>query len=634
MYVAVKGGEKAIDAAHALQESRRRGDTDLPELSVAQIEQQLNLAVDRVMTEGGIADRELAALALKQASGDNVEAIFLLRAYRTTLAKLAVSEPLDTTEMRLERRISAVYKDIPGGQLLGPTYDYTHRLLDFTLLANGEAPTLITADSEQAPSPHVFSLLARQGLAKFEEDSGAQPDDITRTPPVYPCSRSSRLQQLMRGDEGYLLALAYSTQRGYGRNHPFAGEIRSGYIDVSIVPEELGFAVNVGELLMTECEMVNGFIDPPDEPPHFTRGYGLVFGMSERKAMAMALVDRALQAPEYGEHATGPAQDEEFVLAHADNVEAAGFVSHLKLPHYVDFQAELELLKRLQQEKNRWLNLSGYNFAYLDEQTKRMIRRAILKAVAIPGYQVPFGGREMPMPYGWGTGGIQLTASVIGESDVLKVIDQGADDTTNAVSIRNFFKRVTGVNTTERTDDATLIQTRHRIPETPLTEDRIIIFQVPIPEPLRFIEPRETETRTMHALEEYGVMQVKLYEDIARFGHIATTYAYPVKVNGRYVMDPSPIPKFDNPKMDMMPALQLFGAGREKRIYAVPPFTRVESLDFDDHPFTVQQWDEPCAICGSTHSYLDEVVLDDAGNRMFVCSDTDYCRQQSEAKNQ
>lgn len=633
MYVAVKGGEKAIDAAHALQESRRRGNTDLPELSVAQIEQQLNLAVDRVMTEGGIADRELAALALKQASGDNVEAIFLLRAYRTTLAKLAVSEPLDTTEMRLERRISAVYKDIPGGQLLGPTYDYTHRLLDFTLLANGEAPTLTTADSEQSPSPHVFSLLARQGLAKFEEDSGAQPDDITRTPPVYPCSRSSRLQQLMRGDEGYLLALAYSTQRGYGRNHPFAGEIRSGYIDVSIVPEELGFAVNVGELLMTECEMVNGFIDPPDEPPHFTRGYGLVFGMSERKAMAMALVDRALQAPEYGEHATGPAQDEEFVLAHADNVEAAGFVSHLKLPHYVDFQADWSY-SNVCNRRRTMANLSGYNFAYLDEQTKRMIRRAILKAVAIPGYQVPFGGREMPMPYGWGTGGIQLTASVIGESDVLKVIDQGADDTTNAVSIRNFFKRVTGVNTTERTDDATLIQTRHRIPETPLTEDQIIIFQVPIPEPLRFIEPRETETRTMHALEEYGVMQVKLYEDIARFGHIATTYAYPVKVNGRYVMDPSPIPKFDNPKMDMMPALQLFGAGREKRIYAVPPFTRVESLDFDDHPFTVQQWDEPCAICGSTHSYLDEVVLDDAGNRMFVCSDTDYCRQQSEAKNQ
>jgi alpha-D-ribose 1-methylphosphonate 5-phosphate C-P lyase len=198
------------------------------------------------------------------------------------------------------------------------------------------------------------------------------------------------------------------------------------------------------------------------------------------------------------------------------------------------------------------------------------------------------------------------------------------------VSIRKFFQSVAGVKTTEKTVDASLIQTRHRIPETPLQEDQILIFQVPIPEPLRFIEPRETETRKMHALEEYGVMQVKLYEDIARFGHIATTYAYPVKVNDRYVMDPSPIPKFDNPKMHMMPALQLFGAGREKRIYALPPFTKVESLDFDDHPFTVQKWDEPCAICGSRHSYLDEVVLDDQGNRMFVCSDTDFCAQQVE----
>lgn len=275
--------------------------------------------------------------------------------------------------------------------------------------------------------------------------------------------------------------------------------------------------------------------------------------------------------------------------------------------------------------------LTGYNFAFLDEQTKRMIRRALLKAVAIPGYQVPFGGREMPMPYGWGTGGIQITASVIGEDDVLKVIDQGADDTTNAVSIRQFFTRVTGVETTERTADATLIQTRHRIPETPLKEDQILIYQVPIPEPLRFIEPRETETRTMHALEEYGVMQVKLYEDIARFGNFTTRYAWPVKVNARYVMDPSPIPAFDNSKMHMMPALQLFGAGREKRIYAVPPYTQVVSLDFEDYPFAPQKWDQPCAICGSTHSYLDEVVLDDTGTRMFVCSDTDFCRQQSEA---
>lgn len=173
MYVAVKGGEKAISAAHALQEQKRRGDGRLPELSVEQISEQLSLAVDRVMTEGGIADRELAALALKQASGDNVEAIFLLRAYRTTLPRLAVSEPVDTAGMRLERRISAVYKDIPGGQLLGPTYDYTHRLLDFTLLANGEPPSVQKAGSETQPTPHVFNLLTQQGLAKAEADCGA-----------------------------------------------------------------------------------------------------------------------------------------------------------------------------------------------------------------------------------------------------------------------------------------------------------------------------------------------------------------------------------------------------------------------------------------------------------------------------
>jgi len=277
-------------------------------------------------------------------------------------------------------------------------------------------------------------------------------------------------------------------------------------------------------------------------------------------------------------------------------------------------------------------NETQYNYAWLDEVTKGMIRRAIIKAIAIPGHQIPFSSREMPMPYGWGTGGIQITASIIGPDDVLKVIDQGSDDTTNAVSIRGFFRTVAKVKTTERTTDATIIQTRHRIPETALHEEQIIVFQVPIPEPLRFIEPRETETRKMHALEEYGVMHVKLYEDIARYGHVATTYAYPVKVNHRYVMDPSPIPKFDNPKMHMMPALQLFGAGREKRIYAVPPYTSVESLAFDDHPFSVQQWDETCALCGASDSFLDEVVIDDNGNRMFVCSDTDYCQQRQAPK--
>ena len=271
---------------------------------------------------------------------------------------------------------------------------------------------------------------------------------------------------------------------------------------------------------------------------------------------------------------------------------------------------------------------TGYNYGYLDEQTKRMIRRALLKAVSIPGYQVPFGGREMPMPYGWGTGGVQITAAIIGQPDMLKVIDQGADDTTNAVSIREFFKSIASANTTEKTTEASIIQTRHRIPEVDLQEDQILVYQVPIPEPLRFIEPRETETRKMHALQEYGIMHVKLYEDIAHFGHISTAYAYPVRVNDRYIMDPSPIPKFDNPKMDNMAALQLFGAGREKRIYAVPPYTKVQSLDFEDHPFEIQKWDEPCAICGSTDTFLDEVVMDDQGSHMFVCSDTDYCHEQ------
>lgn len=269
----------------------------------------------------------------------------------------------------------------------------------------------------------------------------------------------------------------------------------------------------------------------------------------------------------------------------------------------------------------------GYSFAYLDEQTKRMIRRAILKALAIPGYQVPFGSREMPLPPGWGTGGIQLTASILGSDDRLKVIDQGADDATNAISIRRFFERVADVATTTHTSEATIIQTRHRIPEQPLTEGQIIVFQVPTPEPLRKLIPLEAETRQLHALASYDVMHVRLYEDIARFGHIATSSDYPVLVAGRYLTSPSPIPKFDNPKLDQSHALALFAAGRERRLYAIPPFTDVRSLDFEDYPFTIQQWDQCCALCGSRTSFLDEVLLDDRGERSFICSDTAFCAE-------
>jgi alpha-D-ribose 1-methylphosphonate 5-phosphate C-P lyase len=272
----------------------------------------------------------------------------------------------------------------------------------------------------------------------------------------------------------------------------------------------------------------------------------------------------------------------------------------------------------------------GYNFAYLDERTKRMIRRALLKAVAIPGHQVPFGSREMPLAYGWGTGGIQVTAAVIGADDVLKVIDQGADDTTNAVNIRQFFARTTGVATTTRSADASLIQTRHRIPETPLGEHQILVYQVPQPEPLYKLEPRRAETLKLHAAEEYGLVNVKLYEDLAHWGHVETTYDYPVRVDGRYVMSPSPIPSFDNPKMHRMPALQLFGAGREKRLYAIPPYTDVVSLDFEDRPFRVEPQGHACALCACTTSFLDEVV-GEGGERLWTCSDTDWCNQRVEA---
>ena len=351
MYVAVKGGEAAIDAAHGLLARNRRGDPAVPELSLDQISQQLGLAVDRVMTEGSIYDRVLAALAIKQARGDLTEAIFLLRAYRTTLPRLAESQPIDTGAAFIRRRISATFKDLPGGQVLGGTFDYTHRLLDFGLAAPqpaAERPTLAPgAQPPDAPAPRVLEFLNAEDLIERETPSEAAPPDLTREPLEFPASRALRLQNLARGDEGFLLSLGYSTQRGYGRNHPFAGEIRTADVTVEIVPEELGFPVVIGEITVTECEMVNQFKGSATEPARFTRGYGLAFGEAERNAMAMALVDRALRARELGEEIAAPAQDEEFVLYHSDNVEASGFVQHLKLPHYVDFQAELNVLRRI-----------------------------------------------------------------------------------------------------------------------------------------------------------------------------------------------------------------------------------------------------------------------------------------------
>ncbi|OTP69635.1 carbon-phosphorus lyase complex subunit PhnI [Caballeronia sordidicola] len=353
MYVAVKGGERAIERSWDLLAEKRRGDQALAELSVGQIREQLRLAVARVMTEGSVYDEELAALAIKQAAGDLVEAIFLLRAYRTTLPRFGYTLPVDTEEMCVERRISAAFKDIPGGQMLGGTYDYTQRLLDFKLLAEGAASDagkkIAPPSVKEDPMPRVLALLDKEGLIEQERAhaDASEPGDITREPLTFPVDRTVRLQNLARADEGFLLAMGYATQRGYSHTHPFAGEIRNGEVAVEMDIEELGFSIEIGDMEVTECQMINQFAGSGDVPPTFTQGYGLAFGHSERKAMAMALVDRSLRAPDLGETVASPTQDAEFVLSHSDNVEASGFVQHLKLPHYVDFQSELELLRRL-----------------------------------------------------------------------------------------------------------------------------------------------------------------------------------------------------------------------------------------------------------------------------------------------
>lgn len=354
MYVAVKGGEQAIDAAHRLLAEERRGDASLPSIGLEQIAEQLTLAVDRVMCEGSLHDRELAALAVKQARGDLIEAIFLIRATRTTLARFGYAAPLETSCMRVKRRISAAFKDIPGGQILGPTFDYTHRLLDFSLAGDHQPQAASAAPAPlHSDMPRVLEILGAEGLMEQPSHDNREPEDLTQDPLSFPAGRDLRLQNLARGDEGFLLALAYSTQRGYGRTHPFAGEIRYGMVEVSFVPEELGFAIVIGEIAVTECEMINQFKGSATVKPQFTRGYGLCFGQSERKAMSMALVDRSLRADELGEERIAPAQDEEFVLSHSDNVQATGFVEHLKLPHYVDFQSELVMLRRMRDEIDR-----------------------------------------------------------------------------------------------------------------------------------------------------------------------------------------------------------------------------------------------------------------------------------------
>lgn len=351
MYVAVKGGERAIENAHAWLDEERRGNKKIAEISVDQIREQLSLSVNRVMAEGSLYDPDLAALAIKQARGDLIEAIFLIRAYRTTLPRFGTSHPINTSEMACDRRVSATFKDVPGGQVLGPTFDYTHRLIDFKLAADGELKDAPQNRVKDEHMPRVSDFLNREGLMEAVVDDGSTPKDLTRKPLELPADRSLRLQALTRADEGFLLSLAYSTQRGYARNHAFVGELRIGLVEVTMDIPELGFSIAIGEINVTECETVNQFTGSKKEPPQFTRGYGLVLGQTERKAISMALVDRALRWEELGEDYVGaPAQDTEFVLYHADNIQATGFLEHIKLPHYVDFQSELELIRKLRRD--------------------------------------------------------------------------------------------------------------------------------------------------------------------------------------------------------------------------------------------------------------------------------------------
>ncbi|OQW85895.1 MAG: carbon-phosphorus lyase complex subunit PhnJ [Rhodoferax ferrireducens] len=276
-------------------------------------------------------------------------------------------------------------------------------------------------------------------------------------------------------------------------------------------------------------------------------------------------------------------------------------------------------------------NTNAYNFGFLDEYAKKEVRRAILKAIAIPGYQVPYASREMPMGRGFGTGGLQLTLSLIGPDEVLKVIDQGSDDSVNAVNLRQFIEMTCpGISTTTKTAESTLIQSRHRIPELPLTTQQIIVLQVPYPDPLVVVEPSEDKRKTMHGEADYSRLLVKLYEDIVKFDEITISHRYPTRINGHYVIDPSPIPRWDVPKLNDSAALILFGAGREKKIYAVPPYTRAEPLVFSDVPFRIEDFRDAsgkrraCARCGCLDSFLDEFVSD-SGSKAYQCSDSDWC---------
>jgi alpha-D-ribose 1-methylphosphonate 5-triphosphate synthase subunit PhnI len=364
-YVAIKGGGRAIaGAAGALEYLRTRQGASAQPLDLDSIEQQLRFLVARVVSEGGLYHPKLAALAIKQSLGDTLEAGFTLRAYRSTQPRLLETPLLDTTRMRLIRRISAAFKDIPGGQMLGPTPDYALRLLRLELME--EAPDLFrhfardwlgrVPDDELPDSfPKVLDSLRREGLlVPYPAQINPTAFDITREPLVFPVSRSAALATMARAETGSLLALAYSNMRGYGDVHPTVAELRVGYLPVLLPHAVTGELTEIGEVLITECEVVamyegQGGVHTEPGRPAFTVGYGACFGHNEVKAISMAILDRALQKG-MQDGPRHPSEDPEFVLLHVDGVDAMGFAAHYKMPHYVTFQSDLDRLRATQRK--------------------------------------------------------------------------------------------------------------------------------------------------------------------------------------------------------------------------------------------------------------------------------------------
>lgn len=374
-FISVKGGKQAIKNADRLSKSYRKGKSPVRDnisgnertynpLDEVQIRNHLRFAVDRVMSEAGLYAPDLAALAIKQSEGDPIEASFLLRSYRSTLQRVGKALPVKTEDMRIVRRISSAFKDIPGGQYLGPTRDYSQRILDFGLLNGYEADekgldktedaSANPADSksENPPTfPKVADILVREGLFKQEANSETEPFDITRESMTFPAKRSARLQCLARGEEGGMQMLAYSSLRGYGAVHPTIGELRVGLCGVKIAHPYTGKEVSIGEVMLTECEAIIPKYLMKGDASSFRLGYGLVFGQNERKAISMSILDgtTSIEKP----NPSAPSENQEFVLQHIDGIDSSGFVEHLKLPHYVTFQSDLDRLRKIQQEKEK-----------------------------------------------------------------------------------------------------------------------------------------------------------------------------------------------------------------------------------------------------------------------------------------